>query len=125
MTLMITPYSNNNFSNMKKTILFPILFLLLWATPVAAVTLVDPLGGASIPGIIGRVISAALGLSGSAALLMFVYGGFLWLTSGGNKERVDKGKKTLIWAIIGIVVIFAAYVIVDNVILAVTTGATT
>ncbi|MFH1142499.1 MAG: pilin [Candidatus Uhrbacteria bacterium] len=110
---------------MKKTILLPTLLFLLWTTPVAAVTLVDPLGEASIPVIIGRVISAALGLSGSAALLMFVYGGFLWLTSGGEKDRVDKGKKTLVWAIIGIVVIFAAYVIVDNLILAITSGTTT
>ena len=110
---------------MKKTFILPVLLFLLWATPVAAVTLVDPLGGGSIPEIIGRVISAALGLSGSAALLMFVYGGFLWMTSGGSKDRIDKGKKTLTWAIIGIVVIFAAYVLVDNIILAITTGATT
>jgi len=115
----------NSISNMKKTYILSTLLFLLWATPAAAVTLVDPLGGASIPGIIGRVISAALGLSGSAALLMFVYGGFLWLTSGGDKTRIDKGKKTLTWAIIGIVVIFAAYIIVDNLILAVTTGTTT
>jgi len=115
----------NSISNMKKTYILSTLLFLLWAMPAAAVTLVDPLGGASIPGIIGRVISAALGLSGSAALLMFVYGGFLWLTSGGDKTRIDKGKKTLTWAIIGIVVIFAAYIIVDNLILAVTTGTTT
>ncbi|MFH1315054.1 MAG: pilin [Candidatus Uhrbacteria bacterium] len=101
------------------------IFTLLTAQPVLAVQLTNPLGDVSIPVIIGRVISAALGLSGSAALLMFVYGGFLWLTSGGSKERIDKGKKTLVWAIIGIVVIFAAYVIVDNLILAITSGTTT
>ena len=66
--------------------------------------------------IIGNVIKAALGIVGSIALLMMTYGGFLWLTAMGNNERVEKGKETLIWAVLGLVVIFGAYAITSYII---------
>ncbi len=59
--------------------------------------------------IIGNVIKGALGVVGSIALLMMTWGGFLWLTSMGNSDRVEKGKSTLIWATLGLVLIFGAY----------------
>lgn len=84
--------------------------------------LVNPLGTTDIRIVIGNVIKGLLGLAGIAALLMFVYGGILWVTSGGKPEQVKKGKDTLIWAVIGIVVLFSAYALVSAVI-GVLTGA--
>jgi hypothetical protein len=46
---------------------------------------------------------------GAVALLMFVYGGLLWLTSGGAADKVNKGKEVMVWAVIGLVVIFSSY----------------
>jgi fumarate reductase subunit D len=74
-----------------------------------AATLYNPLGTASVPEIIGRVVQIVLGVSGSLALIMFVYGGLIWLTSNGDSGKIDKGKKTLIWSVIGIGVIFSAF----------------
>lgn len=54
-----------------------------------------------------------LGLSGSIALLFFVYGGFVWLISGGNKEKVQQGKNILISATVGIIIIFTAFTVVN------------
>lgn len=54
-----------------------------------------------------------LALSGSLALLMFIYGGFMWLTAAGSSERVDKGKKILLGAVIGLIIIFGAVTIVN------------
>lgn len=54
-----------------------------------------------------------LALSGSLALIMFIYGGFMWLTAAGSSERVDKGKKILIGAVIGLIIIFGAVTIVN------------
>lgn len=80
----------------------------------AAPTLPNPLGGTTdIRTIIGRVISAALGISGSIALLMFVWGGLQWLTSGGSPERIKKGKDTIVWAVLGLVLIFGSYAILN------------
>lgn len=47
-----------------------------------------------------------LGVSGSFALVMFVYGGFVFTTAAGNDQRVTKGKTILTNAVIGIFIIF-------------------
>ena len=87
----------------------------------SSVTLSDPLGSTpghpiSIPTMIGKVISAALGIVGSLALLMFIFGGFTWMLSAGSAEKVKKGKDIMIWAAIGLVIIFTSYTLVSFVI---------
>jgi len=78
------------------------------------VQLSNPLGpGSDTPTeLIGTIINAVLGIVGSLALAMFIYGGLIWMTAAGNQERVTKGKNILIWATIGLAVIFSAYVMV-------------
>ena len=84
--------------------------------------LLNPLGDGTTPEIlIGRIIKALLGLSGSVALLMFVWGGVLYLTAGDSK-RVDTAKTTLKNAAIGLAVIFLSYMGVVTVIAALTKG---
>jgi len=80
----------------------------------------DITGG--VPALIGQVINAVLGIVGSLALLMFVYGGLLWMTAGGKDERVTQGKNVLIWATLGMVVIFASYAIVKLLFQSLTSG---
>jgi hypothetical protein len=98
---------------MKKLALF--LFLAFPANAHAA-ALTNPLGTSDINVIIGNIVQVLLGFSGSIALLMFIWGGFLWLTSAGEPKRVKKGKDTLIWAAAGLVVIFSAYVVLRTLI---------
>lgn len=81
--------------------------------------LVNPIGGTNaepqgitdIPTLIGKIISVALGIMGSLALVFFLYGGFLWLTSRGKQSSIETGTKTITWAVIGIVLVFSSYVI--------------
>lgn len=54
-----------------------------------------------------------MGITGSAALLMFVWGGFTLLTSGGVEAKVTQGKTVIKNAIIGIVLVLTAFYIVD------------
>lgn len=68
---------------------------------------------------IGTIIKAVLGVVGSLALVMFIYGGLLWMTAAGNTERVEKGKKTIVWAVLGLVVIFTSYALVKFILLAI------
>lgn len=58
------------------------------------------------------VINWFLGLVGLLAVLMLIYGGFRYLTSGGNEESTTKAKNTIIYAIIGIVIVILSYAIV-------------
>ncbi|MEK7516108.1 MAG: pilin [Patescibacteria group bacterium] len=78
-----------------------------------AYPLINPLGAATIQALIGNLIKGALGIVGSVALVIFIYGGFLWLTSGGNPEKITKGKSTMVWGTIGLAVILFAYTLVQ------------
>lgn len=75
----------------------------------ASCKLTNPLGITSPQALIGRVINSVLGIVGSLALLMFVYGGLTWMTSSGNQEKIKKGRDIILWSAIGLVVIFMSY----------------
>jgi hypothetical protein len=85
------------------------------------VTLTNPLseGKTDIPTLLGTVINSVMGVIGSLALVMFIYGGITWMLSTGNQERVTKGKNILIWAAVGLVIIFSAYALVKFVLTAI------
>lgn len=57
----------------------------------------------------GFVTAAA----GAVAALMIVYSAFLYITAGGNDEKLQKAKTTLFWTITGIVLIVSAKVLVN------------
>ncbi|MBI2990020.1 MAG: hypothetical protein HYY51_02400 [Candidatus Magasanikbacteria bacterium] len=88
---------------------------------VTVTRLVNPLGGTTekpvgevrVPIILGKILKQGLTIMGSAALLMFIVGGFLWLTSAGNAERVKKGTETMVWSAIGVFIIFSGYAILN------------
>jgi len=117
----------------KKIFLIIILVLLsfiackvLLAGDVVTLQDVSPVGnleGAKgIATIIGRLIKAVLGTIGAFALLMFVYGGYLMLMSGGKSEEINKGKNVLVWAVIGLAVTLGSYSLASFVITGITRG---
>ncbi|MFH1142497.1 MAG: hypothetical protein V1695_02180 [Candidatus Uhrbacteria bacterium] len=69
---------------------------------------------------IGTIINVVLGLSGVALVVLFVYGGILWMTAMGNKDQVDKAKRLLTNTIIGMIIIVAAYAIADYIVASLT-----
>ena len=79
----------------------------------ATVTLPNPIGVNDPRVIIGNIIKVSLGLVGSVALLLFIYGGLMMMTAAGNSDRVSKGRNTLVWAAIGLIVIFGSYALVN------------
>ena len=94
----------------SKILLSIFISFLIVAPALATVQLPNPLGEEVNPNVlIGKVIQAILGIVGSLALLMFIYGGLTWMMAAGNNERIQKGKEILIWATIGLIVIFSAY----------------
>lgn len=110
-------------NNMRKLSWVPIVFLgAILPNAAHAVTLINPLGETDVRVLFGRVISAALSVVGSFALLMVVYGGILWMTSRGDTKMIQKGKDTLTWAVLGLAIIFASYAIVNALITGLTEG---
>ncbi len=59
------------------------------------------------------IIQWALGIAFAVAVIFLIYGGFLYITSGGNEEQATKGKSAVVNALIGIVVIILSFVIVN------------
>lgn len=110
--------SKNLFNGVKKIInLFWLATLPLsaWAATDGKIELENPVSANSVPELINTVIKAILGIVGAVALLYLVLGGFTWLTSQGNPEKVKKGRETLVWAIFGLAMIFFSYVILNYV----------
>ncbi|KKW42721.1 MAG: hypothetical protein UY92_C0004G0057 [Candidatus Magasanikbacteria bacterium GW2011_GWA2_56_11] len=76
-------------------------------------TVAKPEGQTSIPKIIGGMIKTVLGIMGSLAFIAFIYGGFAWLTAAGNADRVQKGTQAMVWAAIGVFIVFSSYAILS------------
>lgn len=75
--------------------------------------------GLTIPGILATIGNMLVGMAGFFLVVMLIYGGIVYLTSAGNEKRVETGKNIITYAIIGIVIIFAAYLVAQFVIQAV------
>ena len=60
---------------------------------------------------VGRVISVVLSFMGIIFLVLMVYGGYLWMTDRGNEDQVKKAKNLIQAAVIGVIIIVAAYTI--------------
>ena len=61
--------------------------------------------------IVGKVVGIVVGLLGLILAVFIVYGGAMWMTSGGNEEQIKKAKAMIINAIIGLVIVLLAYAI--------------
>ncbi|OGY46585.1 MAG: hypothetical protein A2840_01415 [Candidatus Buchananbacteria bacterium RIFCSPHIGHO2_01_FULL_47_11b] len=101
---------------MKKSLLIALGIGILIGIPlmaIADVSLPNPISGdlndKDLIEVLVRSLQLVLGAVDIFALFMFVLGGFELLMSGGNPTLVKKGKDTLIWATLGILVITLSY----------------
>jgi len=60
---------------------------------------------------LGTVIKGILALVGMIFLILMVYAGILWMTAGGTEEKSESAQKIITMAVIGLVVVMAAYAI--------------
>jgi hypothetical protein len=119
---------------MKKTFSKVFTFILLTLLAWPSLSLADDYGlettqGAAglptgnVPTFLGQVAGAALALAGSIFLFLIIYGGIMIMTSAGT-DRVAKGQKIITYAIIGALLLGAAYAITSFVFSAVTGSGT-
>lgn len=67
---------------------------------------------ATIIGIVQWVLS----FLGLVAVIIILYGGFVWMTAGGNEEKISSAKGTLTAGLIGLVIILSAWAITNFVV---------
>lgn len=58
------------------------------------------------------VTKVILPIVAAASLGFIIYGGLLFMTSGGDSEKVKRARGTLLWAIIGVAVVALSYALV-------------
>jgi hypothetical protein len=66
----------------------------------------------SINNIVHTIVNILSALVGIVAVIMIIVGGFRYITSGGNDASVTAAKNTILYAIIGLVVVALAQIIV-------------
>jgi hypothetical protein len=78
-------------------------------------TIVSPLKPefATLPGVLNKAIFLIFGFSGFILLLMIIRAGFTLLTSAGDAKKTEQGKNQLTYAIVGFIVVFLAYWVVQ------------
>jgi len=76
----------------------------------------NPLSGAGwhdLPSAVRGILNIVFALAGIVAVVFLIIGGFRYVTSGGNAEASEGAKTTILNAIIGLVVIFLAFLLVN------------
>ena len=97
---------------MKTLLLFALFFgIVVISSPNAMaqnITIPNPLAAGDIPTLIDHIATWLLGIGSTIAVIIVIWAAFLFMTSGDNKERVTMARKTLWYAIIGIVILLLA-----------------
>ncbi len=78
--------------------------------PIATNLDIGPIGLA-----VSRLYIWSLGAAAILALLMVIIGGYYWMTAAGNASRVTKGKEIIFAALLGLALLFAAYIILNTI----------
>jgi hypothetical protein len=63
--------------------------------------------------VVTNVIEWGLWFVGAIALVFVVYGGILYITSGGDSEKTTQARNTLLYSILGIIVVVVALFIIN------------
>ena len=67
----------------------------------------------AVLGIVGNIINVVLGFVGVIFFVQMFYAGFRWMSAGGNEEVISESKQTVKNTIIGIAVVFGAFVVTN------------
>lgn len=60
---------------------------------------------------ISNIIGIFLSLLGVLFMILMIYGGYNWMTAAGDEQKIDKAKDTIRAAVIGLIIVIAAYAV--------------
>ncbi|MBI3290907.1 hypothetical protein HYZ76_01335 [Candidatus Falkowbacteria bacterium] len=70
----------------------------------------DP-GRNTLGEVVADIIRIFLSFLGVVFVVLIIYAGWLWMSSAGNEEKIDKAKRIMTSAFIGLLIVLAAYAI--------------
>lgn len=100
-----------------------VLFALALNSSVSALGIMDGVNaaqGTGVPtslfgdfGIVSTITNVLLFIVGALAVIMIIFGGIRYATSGGNSANVTAAKNTVLYAIVGLIIAFLAFAAVN------------
>lgn len=63
----------------------------------------------TVGSVVASVIKTFLGVLGVIFIILVIYAGFNWMTAAGDEDKIKKATDTLRTALIGLIIIIAAY----------------
>lgn len=72
----------------------------------------SPLGSLTVPGIISALIRLTVVVAAIVFFFILVIGGIRWIASGGDKAQTEGARNQITAALVGLVIVFAAWAIV-------------
>ncbi|MBI2427132.1 MAG: hypothetical protein HYV34_04770, partial [Candidatus Kerfeldbacteria bacterium] len=83
----------------------------------SAVSFFDPastlgLAETNLLDVVMRILQWVLGLMALVAVIFIIYGGIVWMTSQGSEDKIERAKKIIINAVVGLVVVLLSWAIV-------------
>jgi hypothetical protein len=72
-------------------------------------------GDTDLSKVAGQIVNVFSIIVGIVAVIMIIYGGFRYITSGGDSGKVGNAKNSLIYAIVGLIIVALAQIIVHYV----------
>jgi hypothetical protein cdivTM_30108 len=76
----------------------------------------DHAGANDLMGTVNIIINVVLGVLGLLAVVVIIYGGFMYTTSAGDSSKIKKAKDTIMYGVIGLVIALLAFAIVNFVV---------
>lgn len=70
----------------------------------------------SIPEIVQKVLDFATVFAVVVCVAILIFAGYNYMTANGDENKISKATKSITWAIIGLVVVFAARILIRFVI---------
>ncbi len=69
----------------------------------------------SLFSILTSVVNWAITFIGILAVIIFIYGGFIYLTSQGESDKIEQAKKIILYAVVGVIVSILGFVAVSTI----------
>jgi len=66
-----------------------------------------------VDGVFNRITNTALYVIGAISVAMLVWGGLRYIISGGDSKKITDAKNTILYALLGLIIAFFAYAIVN------------
>ena len=76
-------------------------------------SIVNPLNTDDFTVLVTNFLQWLLGIAGSIALLMLIYGGVVCITSTGDQQKLESGKRIVTWTLFGLMIILVSFSVIQ------------